>query len=1739
MQKIHVVALGALASTVLFGCPVPDPPPPPAFSVGTIVGEVFVADPDPVSVSDATVQVYGTSRGAVSEAGKQFVLQGVPLGGHTLLIDHAPSGRSRRVPVALGAAFQTLLLDDELTTLGEPASVSGMVTAPEDTADAEAFLVGGNGEQKAEVGDNGSFTIPGLPTGPAQIAITKPGFDTALVELDLEEGANDVGAVTLEATTEDALSLSGRALLEGRTDHRGTVVTLNGGEHVATTDERGDYSFSGLTPGLYAVEASQPGYVPARLPQVALIADGQAYGLVNLYLGVGTEVPDVNIDIQLPDAGPGGEPPSIDIANPRSGDVLTAGVPYVLAADTAPAELTVDDQEIIWRLRDAGATDAGIEVGRGSLITNTFEASAYTALELVVELEQSGVVVATDVVPIFVDVLLGYEVKTGFDSLYDVGAPTVEQVPGTEPGETITRYTIYEGQPVEIRPEVDAVESRTSWLSDTGYAFVGRADLSTLPAGTHVFTLTVTGDSGAVSTSTVEVVVVGLVFDLSVALPEEAPSSPYFVDTGVPLQVTVSHSFQNAFPAGAITWRDLDGAVLAQGPTGRIYPAAGSWVISVEAIDLNGARRTATAEFTVQEVQFDVFFEVPATNIEADLGDAVDFRVGFSHDAAMAADISVRLISDKDGGLQLDDGRATVLPGEDVAVSSLTAGLHRITARANDGQRVTEAEVEVQVLVDYVAGVKISPLSPKILTDGEPAVFEVFASATEGITPVVTWYLDGTELDTGWGDYTQGSNQVSVDLGTYQTDTAPYDDARWDPGVHELVAFVRLPAVPESPGCRDIPDQASCLRFPVTVVEEADAIDTMTIAAGQTEVWSGTRLLRGIVTLDGGTLIVQPGTTILVDTGPTGAPTSLNSRRLRLLSGVAQIGGSEATEPVIFQAVGPNAGLNSWYGVDANANTGGAYTISNVIMRHARYGFYTSHVFDNSPTTLTLGPLTFEDVGSPITIQCHSLLERITARRTGRVIDMGSVGGPSCAPTTVIRDIVAEEPNANGWAIAVQPYYNSPADILVEDVDLSGNGLYLNPGAGGSSTVRNSSVAAAGVLANACVDFANGTGGDLLADDNHFEGCPIGIELRGSARDATLVRNHFVDGTRGIRFGAADAGAQTHIHGNVFLGNAIDLDASSNQPDVHAEGNFVGTAGDSGSLGATLFASPPGVHPASGRVTDGIDNASNGVVRMGNPLALPFTSRADAPVAVILEPARTRPYGGQQCIPVRAFATIDDVDLAADCRWSSFTAGGDPAQGTALTIDADGCIDGGLSDGVHGIALTCDELAQDGVSVVRSTIHTTEVLVDSTAWRGTLTQDTTWSGTVSVDGDVIVPSGVTLTIDPGTEVLLEADDVLRSSRRHQGVYAARLGYTQRPDFFIDGALVVAGASGDEAELRQAFGLPVTNSWGSIVAGHNATVDLSHAAVRGASNVFVGQATVDDATTAPSISVADTELERTGIVFYEVCPTLAERLVGDDVSGFIVGACFADTAISDSTFTNTGSTARVNYAFDLRVYTGGVPVPPHVTIERSSFSGTATYYWSYSRDLGLLTVDQTDVLGFPSVHQGDHPVTVSGSVFDDFTTGFYNATSLTVDDSVFVNGTYAIYTPDAALVTNSLFRDTDTVFYAVASAAVQANGNHIENVSTFVHANNYQASYPGLDVSGNNIVNAGTAVLASGADGVSIDATGCYWGVTTEPEIEALIDDDRTDASPTDDVVGDTSYAGWSATPLSLTVPTYP
>ncbi len=330
----------SLATCVLaLGCPVTETPPLRGVPVGTVVGEVFVTTDggDVASVAGAEVAIYGTPASATSEAGKQFVLGGVPVGTHTVVIDHPGLGRAARFEVEVSEPFQTVTLREQDTTLGAAATLSGSVNvAGESPVGTIVYLVGGNGRQQAPVGDDGSYLLGGLPRGAAQIAFSKQGFETKLLDVDLTEGENEAETVSLATSSAGDLCFGSSVRLVGTEEaqHQGIAVLLNGGEQVVSTTMGGNYRFCDLSPGLYSVKAQAPGYRSMELPQVALDADGDAHGLVPAYLSPGNDERD------LPEAADDRDF-TVEIVAP------VAGAQFEVGSDVTLSALAQDDGAVL------------------------------------------------------------------------------------------------------------------------------------------------------------------------------------------------------------------------------------------------------------------------------------------------------------------------------------------------------------------------------------------------------------------------------------------------------------------------------------------------------------------------------------------------------------------------------------------------------------------------------------------------------------------------------------------------------------------------------------------------------------------------------------------------------------------------------------------------------------------------------------------------------------------------------------------------------------------------------------------------------------------------------------------------------------------------------------------------------------------------------------------------------------------------------------------------------------------------------------------------------------------------------------------------------------------------------------------------------------------------------------------------------------------------------------------------
>lgn len=106
-------------------------------------------------------------------------------------------------------------------------------------------------------------------------------------------------------------------------------------------------------------------------------------------------------------------------------------------------------------------------------------------------------------------------------------------------------------------------------------------------------------------------------------------------------------------------------------------------------------------------------------------------------------------------------------------------------------------------------------------------------------------------------------------------------------------------------------------------------------------------------------------------------------------------------------------------------------------------------------------------------------------------------------------------------------------------------------------------------------------------------------------------------------------------------------------------------------------------------------------------------------------------------------------------------------------------------------------------------------------YRGDIAASTSWEGTIRLTGTVVIREGITVTVDPGTEILVQP-----------GIGA---------DIVVKGRLLVRGTPGRPVLFDAAGGCP-EGPWGGIVFMRGATGILENARLRCSTRGIAGDLT---------------------------------------------------------------------------------------------------------------------------------------------------------------------------------------------------------------------------------------------------------------------------------------------------------
>jgi hypothetical protein len=1725
----------------LLACGAKEAPPIETPKVGIIIGEVFSAgSAGATSVGDAKVEVYGTASSAVTEAGKQFALQAVPLGSHTVVITHEASQSSVRVPVTIAQAFQTVTLTREQTTLKQ-AWLDGTVAAGASPAGTLVYLVGGGAAQLATVGDDGVFELTALPVGAADIAFSKPGFDTVVRHATLAAGANSLAAVSLSATSAATLSLTGSVKLTDSNDQRGTVVTLNAGLAITTTDYAGAFTFTGLAPGVYSIEASRPGYRRALLAQVGLDASGKTWGLEQMYIVPGSDTATPSTPVTPVVTGPAIS--SLVISSHQDNDEVLCTVPLIFAAqlDTR-SDVTVAPSDIVWSYRRHGTTDALTELGRGRSIVVSLPAIAAAQVIDLRVVATAGAESKTAEITVVEQALTPLPVVAKDQNnvtFAGVAPPAVTVV--TDASGLIQRLdvAVCEGQPaLLVLDTTAAAASAVTWSTDTGYLFTGlSADLSTLPTGVHLMTLSVAGVEGQVGTLAVKVTVSPFAFTLTIVAPLVAPAIPYYFGQPLPLQAQVQHSFQSAFSPTSIRWSHPTVGQVGIGLSTKTYAVpAGPGVIRVDATDVLGNVASAFADYTLQQVTMTASWVTPNDFSSVLQGTPVTFRMGYTHSLVPsvlpASSLSVHYFSSIQGLLTSDAAIRDFGVNDAPVFSALVPGQHVLTVRLSDGSQIAEATRTLTIRSPAVSAVLTSPPADKVYFSGVDTVaLTGSVNYDSGLAGKIlfSWLLDGVELDPTWATYqpaattygTNGydTNRASLNLGTYVDATPPFDSPRWDPGAHLLQFFVRLDdttQVAPALGCVSIPNKAVCLSVQINVAPGAgtnvcptDTTSALQITADAS--WSGVKRLNcPVVINNGATLSILPGSRVVVD-GPAG---NLTARWIQVASGTLKIGDQSSSANVVIDKATGATGM--WQGIDLNPASA------------------------STPTAL--------------------IMDHVILRSADTAID-GDWSNLNALANIVMRDVVLENGNRGMWgfcpdvyqglvfrnftndAIEEAPLANCPSDrvwdgLVIEGGAASSVGLHLTRS--GTVTVKNtriSGVRDAGlifdtlsaptpltVLDSVIEHTRGGTGVGINVDDSycvplHVERTALRDNIQGIRAGNCSATPLVVDPARYVVLGSlfdsntigfylgvgGEAGAAIHL--STFVNNGTNVEVANDGSDVQAQGNYLGALTDTTTTGGASSSAAPGTVSNLPLVKDYFDNGAARVVRVDNVLPTAAAVASLPPLVYLAEPQRTERYNPSRCLPLMAAAPLGGVDLAS-CVYTLDAGAG---AGTTLQRDADGCATTAVADGYHDVAVACNQV--DGVGTVVGTVsHATRIFVDHSTFSGRQVRPTeTWSGPVTLTSDVVVPAGHTLTIAPGTVVTFEGLDRRRMGEHpfYGGTSQANVGFGSRSlvEIYVEGALSAVGTVAAPITFEPATGIAAATLWGGLRVRQNGSLSLSHVVLYGSGTAVHGEYVPGDPNGAPLLDLTSSSFHDVGSFVRGVCPATMTGITGDNLAGNVLDQahCGAALAISGCTFTGMTS-ADTNYLHIEPFASGGPPTIPvsigDSTFDRGVGASAGSFIYTGSAAVTPIQLLRSTVRNFyypfnVTAGSGVEATVISDSVVTNFYRLFWANSlydSLTVQRSYFADGTTVLDGAGSEGITtvftgNRVLRVTTAVRaqFGNGLSSLTATGNQFESVGTVFQLSLSGPSgshYGPVALSGNNYVSASAKVLDLDENGLS-------------------------------------------------------
>ncbi len=274
-MAVFLVASGFSACGRDFGRP-PQP--------GVVQGGIEAAQPDSGPIVGARVRLVECGMSVLSAADGDFRILDVPDGDFTARLDVSLSQDGQEIVYSAELNDSVLvrgpgISDLGTVTLARAGSVSGEVKLPggDSALNTVVYVVGG--DELTHTGDNGGFSLDGLPPGTRSIGAARPGYMlTQARQVEVGAGAETPGVVLELASIKagDKGSVSGKVFLGNPGPEPGVSVVLterfSSLSYATRTGDQGQWNLTGIPTGFYELRASHDGYRPVGLPNIEIRA---------------------------------------------------------------------------------------------------------------------------------------------------------------------------------------------------------------------------------------------------------------------------------------------------------------------------------------------------------------------------------------------------------------------------------------------------------------------------------------------------------------------------------------------------------------------------------------------------------------------------------------------------------------------------------------------------------------------------------------------------------------------------------------------------------------------------------------------------------------------------------------------------------------------------------------------------------------------------------------------------------------------------------------------------------------------------------------------------------------------------------------------------------------------------------------------------------------------------------------------------------------------------------------------------------------------------------------------------------------------------------------------------------------------------------------------------------------------------------------------------------------------------